>query len=101
KQTVLALKVGNGMEEHVDLGPLIDQAAIDKVQEHVEDAISGGASALIGGRAHASGGLFYEPSILVNVSRQAKLMQEETFGPVAPLIRFSTEQEVIDLANDT
>jgi succinate-semialdehyde dehydrogenase/glutarate-semialdehyde dehydrogenase len=101
KQAVLALHVGNGLEEDVDLGPLIDQAAIDKVQEHIEDAISGGASALIGGRAHKSGGLFYEPSILVNVSRQAKLMQEETFGPVAPLIRFSTEQEVIDLANDT
>jgi succinate-semialdehyde dehydrogenase/glutarate-semialdehyde dehydrogenase len=101
KQAVLALHVGNGLEEDVDLGPLIDQAAIDKVQEHIEDAISGGASALIGGRAHESGGLFYEPSILVNVSRQAKLMQEETFGPVAPLIRFSTEQEVIDLANDT
>lgn len=101
KQAVLSLRVGTGLQEDVDLGPLIDQAAIDKVQEHVDDAIAGGASALIGGRTHELGGLFYEPSILVNVSRQAKLMQEETFGPVAPLIRFSTEQEVIDLANDT
>ncbi len=101
KQAVLAMKVGNGLEENVDLGPLIDQAAIDKVQEHVDDAIAGGASALTGGRAHQAGGLFYEPSILVNVSRDAKLMQEETFGPVAPLIRFSTEQDVIELANDT
>ena len=101
KQAVLALQVGNGLEEGIDLGPLIDQAAIDKVQEHVEDALSGGASALIGGRAHELGGLFYEPSILLNVSRQAKLMQEETFGPVAPLIRFRTEKEVIGLANDT
>src|SRR5690606_11115219 len=76
-------------------------AAVDKVQEHMEDAISGGAHALTGGNTHRLGGLFYEPSILLNVSRQAKLMQEETFGPVAPLIRFSTEKEVIDLANDT
>ncbi|AEC21997.1 succinate semialdehyde dehydrogenase [Pusillimonas sp. T7-7] len=101
KQAVLALRVGNGLEEDVDLGPLIDQAAVDKVQEHIEDAIAGGAQALTGGSAHKLGGLFYEPSILLNVSRQAKLMQEETFGPVAPLIRFSTEKEVIDLANDT
>ncbi|MFD4838462.1 NAD-dependent succinate-semialdehyde dehydrogenase [Achromobacter sp. NPDC058515] len=101
KQAVLSLRVGAGLQEDVDLGPLIDQAAVDKVQEHVDDAIAGGASALIGGRTHELGGLFYEPSILVNVSRQAKLMQEETFGPVAPLIRFSAEQEVIDLANDT
>lgn len=101
KQAVLALRVGAGLQEDVDLGPLIDQAAVDKVQEHVDDAIAGGARALIGGRMHELGGLFYEPSILVNVPRQAKLMQEETFGPVAPLIRFSAEQEVIDLANDT
>lgn len=101
KQAVLALHVGNGLEENTDLGPLIDQAAIDKVQEHIDDAVSGGATALTGGSAHKLGGLFYEPSILLNVSRQAKLMQEETFGPVAPLIRFSTEQEVIGLANDT
>jgi len=101
KKAVLALNVGDGLKDSIDLGPLIDQAAIDKVQEHVDDALAGGATALTGGRAHALGGLFYEPSILVNVSREAKLMQEETFGPVAPLIRFSTEQEVIDLANDT
>ncbi|CAM4082028.1 NAD-dependent succinate-semialdehyde dehydrogenase [Bordetella muralis] len=101
KQAVLALKVGDGLQDSIDLGPLIDQAAVEKVQEHVDDAIAGGATALTGGRAHALGGLFYEPSILLNVSRDAKLMQEETFGPVAPLIRFSTEQEVIDLANDT
>ncbi|CAM4415086.1 Succinate-semialdehyde dehydrogenase (NADP(+)) [Bordetella tumbae] len=101
KQAVLALKVGDGLQDNIDLGPLIDQAAIEKVQEHVDDAIAGGATAMTGGRAHALGGLFYEPSILLNVSRDAKLMQEETFGPVAPLIRFSTEQEVIDLANDT
>lgn len=101
KTAVQALRVGNGMKEDVELGPLIDQDAVNKVQEHIDDAVAGGATALIGGRAHALGGLFYEPSILVNVSRQAKLMQEETFGPVAPLIRFSTEKEVVELANDT
>jgi succinate-semialdehyde dehydrogenase/glutarate-semialdehyde dehydrogenase len=101
RQAVQSLRVGNGLDEDIDLGPLIDQAAVDKVNEHIEDAISGGASVLAGGRTHELGGLFYEPSILVNVSRQSKLMQEETFGPVAPLIRFSTEKEVVDLANDT
>lgn len=101
KQAVQAMKVGNGMEEDVSVGPLVDQAAVEKVQEHVDDALAGGAKVLIGGRAHALGGLFYEPSILIDVSRDAKLMQEETFGPVAPLIRFDTEEEVIKLANDT
>ncbi len=101
KQAVVSLRIGNGLDEDIDLGPLIDQAAVDKVTEHIEDAVSGGASVLTGGSTHKLGGFFYEPSILVNVSRQAKLMQEETFGPVAPLIRFSTEKEVIDLANDT
>ncbi|HEY9280269.1 MAG TPA: NAD-dependent succinate-semialdehyde dehydrogenase [Eoetvoesiella sp.] len=101
KRAVQSLRVGDGLAEDIDLGPLIDQAAVDKVKEHIEDAISMGASVLTGGRTHKLGGLFYEPSILVNVSLQAKLMQEETFGPVAPLIRFTTEQEVIDLANDT
>jgi len=101
KQAVLALRVGDGLQEDVDLGPLIDRAGVDKVQEHIDDAIAGGAQVLAGGRAHELGGLFYEPSILVDVPRHAKLMQEETFGPVAPLIRFGTEQEVVELANDT
>lgn len=101
KQAVQSLQVGNGMLANVDLGPLIDQAAVDKVNEHIRDAISGGASVLTGGHSHVLGGLFYEPSILVDVPHSAKLMQEETFGPVAPLIRFSTEKEVINLANDT
>jgi len=101
KKAVQALKVGNGVNDGMDIGPLIDQAAVDKVQEHVDNAIAGGASVLVGGKPHALGGLFYEPTILLNVSRQAKLMEEETFGPVAPLIKFSTEEEVIALANDT
>jgi len=101
KQAVLALRVGEGWAENVDIGPLIDQAAVNKVNQHIENAISGGARLLCGGRTHELGGLFYEPSILVDVPRDALLMYEETFGPVAPLIRFSSEQEVIELANDT
>src|SRR5690606_13369943 len=101
KQAVQALRVGDGLEEAVDIGPLIDRAAVDKVREHIDDAVSGGARILTGGREHALGGLFFEPSILVDVPRHAKLMQEETFGPVAPLIRFSSEDEVVALANDT
>lgn len=101
KKAVLALRIGEGWQENIDIGPLIDQAAVTKVNEHIEDAINGGARLLCGGRSHELGGLFYEPSILVDVARNARLMQEETFGPVAPLIRFSSEQEVVELANDT
>lgn len=101
KQAVLALRVGEGWADNVDIGPLIDQAAVNKVNQHIENAISGGARLLCGGHTHELGGLFYEPSILVDVPRDALLMYEETFGPVAPLIRFSSEQEVIELANDT
>jgi len=101
KQAVLALRVGEGWADNVDIGPLIDQAAVNKVNQHIENAISGGARLLCGGRTHELGGLFYEPSILVDVPRDALLMYEETFGPVAPLIRFSSEHEVIELANDT
>src|SRR5690606_36653430 len=101
KKAVQALRVGDGQEANVEVGPLIDQAAIDKVNEHIEDAVSRGASVLTGGRSHALGGLFYALSMLVDVSREARLLQEEPFGPVAPPIRFSTEQEVIELANDT
>lgn len=101
KQAVLALRVGEGWTDNVDIGPLIDQAAVNKVNQHIENALSGGARLLCGGRTHALGGLFFEPSILVDVPRDALLMYEETFGPVAPLIRFSSEQEVIELANDT
>jgi len=101
KQVVQAQVVGEGMEKGVTLGPLIDKAAVDKVKEHIADAIGLGARVLTGGQAHQRGGLFFEPTILVDVSARAKLMSEETFGPVAPLIRFSTEEEVIASANDT
>lgn len=101
KNTVEAQVVGDGMEGGVNLGPLIDAAAVNKVKEHISDAIGLGAEVLTGGQSHALGGHFFQPTILINVSPDAKLMREETFGPVAPLIRFSTEEEVVTMANDT
>jgi succinate-semialdehyde dehydrogenase/glutarate-semialdehyde dehydrogenase len=101
KATVEAQVVGDGMTDGVNLGPLIDAAAVEKVKEHIDDALGLGAKLLTGGQTHALGGHFFEPTILINVSPDSKLMREETFGPVAPLIAFSTEEEVIRMANDT
>jgi succinate-semialdehyde dehydrogenase/glutarate-semialdehyde dehydrogenase len=98
---VKALKVGNGVEPGVVQGPLIDRAALDKVEELVADAVAQGARVLTGGRRHALGGTFYEPTLLADVSPQAKLAREEIFGPVAPLFRFDTEDEAVRMANDT
>ena len=95
------LKVGIGTEEGVNQGPLIDEAAISKVESHIADAISKGASLTLGGKRHALGGTFFEPTILANVSPNALIFSEETFGPVAPLFRFKTDDEVIELANRT
>lgn len=100
-ERVNALKVGNGIEEGVVVGPLIESAAVDKVREHVEDAIAKGATALAGGKAHALGGNFWQPTVLTNCSDSMKLASEETFGPVAACFRFTTEDEVIHRANDT
>lgn len=100
-ERVNALKVGNGMEEGVVVGPLIESAAVDKVREHVEDAIAKGATALAGGKVHALGGNFWQPTVLTNCSDSMKLAAEETFGPVAACFRFTTEDEVIHRANDT
>ena len=100
-ERVNALKVGNGMEGGVAVGPLIESAAVDKVREHVEDAIAKGATALAGGKAHALGGNFWQPTVLTNCSDSMKLAAEETFGPVAACFRFTTEDEVIHRANDT
>lgn len=100
-ERVNALKVGNGMEEGVIVGPLIESAAVDKVREHVEDAIAKGATALAGGKTHALGGNFWQPTVLTNCSDSMKLASEETFGPVAACFRFTTEDEVIHRANDT
>jgi succinate-semialdehyde dehydrogenase/glutarate-semialdehyde dehydrogenase len=98
---VRALKVGPGTEAGVTQGPLIDAAALAKVEEHIADATGLGAQVIIGGRRHALGGTYYEPTVLTGVNADMKIFREETFGPVAPLIRFSTDAEVIELANRT
>jgi succinate-semialdehyde dehydrogenase / glutarate-semialdehyde dehydrogenase len=101
KTAVEALKVANGMEPGATQGPLINKAAVDKVREHIEDAVSLGARIVTGGQPHALGGNFFQPTLLADVPRGAKIFAEETFGPVAPLFRFKTEEEAIALANDT
>nr|WP_318384636.1 NAD-dependent succinate-semialdehyde dehydrogenase [uncultured Enterobacter sp.] len=98
---VKALKVGNGMDDGVIVGPLIEPAAVDKVREHVDDAVARGATVLAGGKAHALGGNFWEPTVLGDCSEGMKLASEETFGPVAACFRFTSEEEVIQRANDT
>ncbi|MFZ4538022.1 NAD-dependent succinate-semialdehyde dehydrogenase [Propionivibrio sp.] len=100
-ERVASLKVGSGSEEGVTQGPLIDSAALAKVEEHIADALSKGARVLIGGHRHALGGSFFEPTIIADVTHEMRFAREETFGPVAPLFRFSTEAEAIALANDT
>ncbi|MGB8539455.1 MAG: NAD-dependent succinate-semialdehyde dehydrogenase [Acidobacteriaceae bacterium] len=101
QDAVDALVVGNGMSAGTTIGPLIDQAAVEKAEEHIRDAVGHGAKISCGGKRHALGGNFFEPTILLDVPRGTKLMNEETFGPVAPLTRFSTEEEVIAMSNDT
>jgi succinate-semialdehyde dehydrogenase/glutarate-semialdehyde dehydrogenase len=100
-ERVRAMQVGDGMTPGVSTGPLIDAAAVAKVEEHVQDALGHGAKLLTGGKRHALGGLFFEPTVLVEVSPNMKIAREETFGPVAPLFRFKDEAEAIRLANDT
>jgi succinate-semialdehyde dehydrogenase/glutarate-semialdehyde dehydrogenase len=95
------LAVGNGLESGVSVGPLIDAAAIEKVQRHVGEAVSGGAEVLVGGQASPLGGRFWTPTVLANVDASMLVAREETFGPVAPLIPFDTEEEALRLANDT
>lgn len=100
-QETSALKVGNGMEAGVVQGPLINEDAVTKVEEHIADAVAKGAVISAGGKRHALGGSFFEPTVLINVSHDAAIFAEETFGPVAPLFRFETEEEAIRLANST
>ncbi|MFO1371443.1 MAG: NAD-dependent succinate-semialdehyde dehydrogenase [Candidatus Competibacteraceae bacterium] len=95
------LKVGNGLEPGVMQGPLIDAAALAKVERHVADALARGAKVLTGGQRHALGGTFYEPTVLTEVTPDMLLAREETFGPVAPLFRFRTDDEALQLANAT
>ena len=101
KAAVEAMKVGNGMEPDVTQGPLINADAVKKVEEHIADALKRGASVVTGGKRHTRGGNFFEPTVLANVPKDAVIFHEETFGPVAPLFRFKTEEEAIKLANDT
>ena len=101
KAAVEAMKVGNGMEPGVSQGPLINADAVKKVEEHIADALQRGATVVTGGHRHQLGGNFFEPTVLANVPNDAMIFREETFGPVAPLFRFKTEEEAIRLANDT
>ena len=100
-KAVATLKVGNGAEAGVTQGPLINEAAIDKVQSHVDDALKRGARLLAGGQRHALGRHFFEPTVLADVDGSMRVAREETFGPVAALLRFSSDDEVIAMANDT
>jgi succinate-semialdehyde dehydrogenase/glutarate-semialdehyde dehydrogenase len=101
KAAVEALKVGDGLEPGTDLGPLVNMAAVDKVEEHIADAVAKGATVLTGGKRHALGGSFFEPTIVTGVTADMMVAREETFGPFAPLFRFETEAEAIAAANDT
>jgi succinate-semialdehyde dehydrogenase / glutarate-semialdehyde dehydrogenase len=101
EDAVRALVVGNGKTAGTSIGPLIDQAAVDKVEDHIADAVAHGAKISLGGKRHPLGGTFFEPTILLDVPTGTRLMNEETFGPVAPLTRFSSEEEVIAMSNDT
>lgn len=98
---VKKLRIGPGLEGPTEQGPLINHDAVEKIEEHVEDALSKGAEVLYGGKRHKLGGLFYEPTVMANVNTQMKVAREETFGPLAPLFRFIDENEAIQLANDT
>lgn len=96
-----ALKVGNGLDDGITFGPLIDAAAVSKVEEHIADAVSKGAAISAGGKPHSLGGTFFEPTVLTGVTSDMAVASEETFGPVAPLFKFETDAEVVRLANDT
>jgi succinate-semialdehyde dehydrogenase / glutarate-semialdehyde dehydrogenase len=100
-EKVRQFKVGPGLEAGVTVGPLIEQAAIEKVEQHVADALQKGAKVALGGHRHALGGLFFEPTVLTEVTSAMRVAREETFGPVAPLFRFKDEAEAIRMANDT
>jgi succinate-semialdehyde dehydrogenase/glutarate-semialdehyde dehydrogenase len=100
-KAVGALKVGDGFEPGVMQGPLIDDKAVAKIEEHISDAVGKGAKVLLGGKRHALGGTFFEPTILTGVTPQMLVAREETFGPLAPLFRFKDEAEAIRMANDT
>ncbi|MHC5308245.1 NAD-dependent succinate-semialdehyde dehydrogenase [Bartonella sp. LJL80] len=99
KTAVQALKVGNGTEAGVQIGPMIEEKALIKIEEHIEDALAKGGKIMFGGKR--LGGLFFEPTIMTGITSSMRFAQEETFGPVAPLFQFDTEEEAVAMANDT
>ena len=101
KVAVEGMKVGDGLEPNTQLGPLIGENAVAKVQDHLDDALSKGATVLTGGKPHDLGGLFYEPTIVLNATKDMKVSTDETFGPFAPLFKFDDVDDVIAQANDT
>lgn len=101
RTAVSALKVGNGLAEGVQQGPMIDEAAVEKVERHIADAVGKGARVVLGGARHELGGTFFQPTILRDVTPDMAVAREEIFGPLAPLFRFETEEEAVRMANDT
>ena len=95
------MRVGNGLQGETEQGPLIDMAAVEKIEEHIQDAVEKGATIVTGGERHELGGSFFQPTVIANVNTQMKVAREETFGPLAPLFRFHTDDEAVQLANDT
>ena len=95
------LQVGDGMQAGTQQGPLIDVSAVEKVEEHVEDILEKGGQVLVGGKRHDLGGSFFQPTVATGVTAQMKVAKEETFGPLAPLFRFGTEEEAVAMANAT
>jgi len=100
-EAVKALKVGDGREDGVTLGPLIDLKAVEKVEEHIADAIAKGGTVMLGGKRHERGGTFFQPTVIANAAPGMLVAREETFGPLAPVFRFGTESEALEMANDT
>jgi succinate-semialdehyde dehydrogenase/glutarate-semialdehyde dehydrogenase len=101
RKAVSAFRIGDGLQGATDIGPLIDKNALAKVQEHVADARAKGGTVTLGGKAHALGGTFFEPTIITGATSDMLMAREETFGPVAPLFRFKSEAEAVQMANDT
>ena len=100
-KAIKAMKVGDGLKGETQQGPLINMAAVEKVEEHLTDAVSNGARVVVGGKRHELGGTFFEPTLIADVRKDMKVAKEETFGPLAPVFRFKTDEEVIGWANDT
>ncbi|MGB8693180.1 MAG: NAD-dependent succinate-semialdehyde dehydrogenase, partial [Steroidobacteraceae bacterium] len=101
RKAVSAFRIGDGLQGVTDIGPLIDRNALAKVQEHIADALAKGGTVTLGGKAHALGGTFFEPTIITGATSSMLMAREETFGPVAPLFRFKSEAEAVQMANDT